>query len=50
GIFQENIVNRFLEDIVRHAKPVRATVEGDFAPRGGIFSKITASWSRKRGR
>lgn len=50
GIFQENIVNRFLEDIVRHAKPVRATVEGEFAPRGGIFSKITASWSRKRGR
>lgn len=50
GIFQENIVNRFLEDVVRACKPVRATVEGEFAPRGGIFSKITASWSRKRGR
>ncbi|MCC6341762.1 MAG: NADPH-dependent 7-cyano-7-deazaguanine reductase QueF [Bryobacterales bacterium] len=50
GIFQENIVNRFLEDVVRACRPVSATVTGDFMPRGGIHSKITASWSRKRGR
>ncbi|MCC6364794.1 MAG: NADPH-dependent 7-cyano-7-deazaguanine reductase QueF [Bryobacterales bacterium] len=50
GIFQENIVNRFLEDVVRACRPVSATVTGDFMPRGGIYSKITASWSRKRGR
>ena len=31
-------------------KPGKAAVEGDFYPRGGIHSKITASWSRKRGR
>jgi 7-cyano-7-deazaguanine reductase len=49
GIFQENIVNRFLEDVVKACKPVRATVEGDFLPRGGIYSKVSASWSRKRG-
>lgn len=49
GIFQENVVNRFLEDVVKACKPVRATVEGDFAPRGGIVTRITASWSRKRG-
>jgi 7-cyano-7-deazaguanine reductase len=50
GIFQENVVNRFLRDIVRAAKPVTASVVGEFTPRGGVFSKITASWSRKHGR
>ena len=50
GIFQENLVNRFLRDVVRAAKPVSASVVGEFTPRGGVFSKITASWSRKHGR
>ena len=50
GIFQENLVNRFLRDIVRAAKPVSASVVGEFTPRGGVFSKIAASWSRKHGR
>ena len=50
GIFQENVVNRFLRDIVAAAKPVSATVIGDFTPRGGVFTRVTASWSRKRGR
>lgn len=44
GIFQENIVNRTLRDVVRACEPVSATVEGDFAPRGGIFSRITATY------
>jgi 7-cyano-7-deazaguanine reductase len=48
GIFQENIVNRFLEDVVRAAKPVKATVIGDFTPRGGISTCVTASWPRKK--
>ena len=47
GIFQENVVNRFLEDVVRYAKPVSATVIGEFTPRGGVYSKITASYNRK---
>ena len=50
GIFQENLVNRFLRDIVRAAKPVSASVVGEFTPRGGVYSKIAASWSRKHGR
>lgn len=49
GIFQENVVNRFLEDVVRAVKPVSATVVGEFTPRGGVYSKITASWSGKSG-
>ena len=46
GIFQENIVNKFLEDVVRAAKPVRASVIGEFASRGGIATKVTAHWPR----
>ncbi len=50
GIFQENVVNRFLRDIVAAARPVTATVIGEFRPRGGMHTKITATWSKKRGR
>lgn len=49
GIFYENAVNRFLRDIVKACNPVRATLIGEFTPRGGIMSKITASWSRDGG-
>jgi 7-cyano-7-deazaguanine reductase len=49
GIFYENAVNRFLRDIVKACNPVRATLTGEFTPRGGIQSKITASWSRDDG-
>jgi 7-cyano-7-deazaguanine reductase len=42
GIFYENVVNRVLQDIVAAAQPVRATVIGEFTPRGGIHSKVTA--------
>jgi 7-cyano-7-deazaguanine reductase len=50
GIFQENVVNRVLEDVVKAAKPKFATVMGDFAPRGGLGTVVTATWSRKRGK
>ncbi len=50
GIFYENVVNRFLADIVKVLKPVSAEVTGEFTPRGGLHSKVTASWSKKRGR
>lgn len=48
GIFYENVVNRFLRDVVKACQPVTATVIGEFTPRGGIRSKITASWSRPK--
>lgn len=50
GIFQENVVNRVLRDVVKAAAPKSATVIGDFAPRGGLGTIVTASWSRKRGK
>src|SRR6202521_349777 len=46
GIFQENIVNQVLEDVVRWAKPVRAEVKGEFRPRGGISTIVIAKWPR----
>ncbi|BDC51083.1 hypothetical protein F183_A33990 [Bryobacterales bacterium F-183] len=47
GIFQENITNRFLEDIVKACKPHSATVIGDFTARGGITTKVTAQYQAK---
>jgi 7-cyano-7-deazaguanine reductase len=50
GIFQENVVNRVLRDVIKAANPVRATVIGDFTPRGGLSTLVTATWSRRRGK
>ena len=50
GIFQENAVNRILADVVRTTKPHSATIVGDFTPRGGVYSKITATYQRGRKR
>jgi 7-cyano-7-deazaguanine reductase len=50
GIFYENVVNRFVKDIVAAAKPHSIEVMGEFTPRGGLQSTITASRSKsKRG-
>ena len=46
GIFQENIVNRVLEDVVRWCQPVWAEVKGDFRPRGGLSTVVIARWPR----
>ena len=48
GIFYENVVNRFLRDVVKTVKPIRAEVIGEFTPRGGLQSKVTAKWSKRR--
>ena len=50
GIFQENVVNRMLQDVVKAARPVSATLVGEFTPRGGVYTKITARWVRNRQR
>jgi 7-cyano-7-deazaguanine reductase len=46
GIFYENAVNRILEDVVAACRPVRATVTGEFNPRGGITSVVEARYPR----
>jgi 7-cyano-7-deazaguanine reductase len=47
GIFYENAVNRILEDVVKACRPVRATVRGEFNPRGGIKSVVEAHYPRR---
>ena len=48
GIFQENIVNRVLEDVVRAAKPKWAEVKAEFRPRGGIGTVVIAKYPRPK--
>jgi 7-cyano-7-deazaguanine reductase len=49
GIFYENVVNRMLRDIVKACRPVECVVTGEFTPRGGLQSKVTAAWRKQRG-
>jgi 7-cyano-7-deazaguanine reductase len=46
GIFQENVVNCFLRDIVEACRPVRARVMGEFASRGGLNSRMAAAYEK----
>jgi len=49
GIFYENAVNRILEDVVRASRPARATVRGEFNPRGGLKAVVEARYPRSGG-
>jgi 7-cyano-7-deazaguanine reductase len=46
GIFQENIVNQVLNDVVKACAPVWCEIVGDFRPRGGISTVVTAQYPR----
>ena len=41
-IFQEEVVNEVLDEIVASAAPVRAEVEGVFNMRGGMTTRVVA--------
>ncbi len=47
GIFNENAVNRILDDIVLACKPVWAEATGSFNPRGGLSTTISAKYPRR---
>jgi ribosomal protein L22 len=42
--FNEEIVNRILDDLVAATKPQRMDVVGEFSPRGGISLTASASY------
>jgi 7-cyano-7-deazaguanine reductase len=42
GIFYEHSINTILDDLVAACKPRRMKLVGQFTPRGGISSRITA--------
>ena len=46
GIFYEHLVNRVLDDLVAACQPKRMTVIGEFMPRGGIRTRVTAQYPR----
>ncbi len=44
GIFYEHAINTILDDLVAACRPRRMRVIGQFTPRGGISSRVTASY------
>jgi 7-cyano-7-deazaguanine reductase len=46
GIFYEQVTNQILDDLVAVCQPRRMTVVGDFTPRGGIKTVVTASYEK----
>jgi len=46
GIFYEQATNLILDDLVAACHPRRMTVVGDFTPRGGITTTVTATYQK----
>lgn len=45
GVFYEDVINRILDDLVCASRPRRMKVTGQFTPRGGMNSIITAEYT-----
>ena len=43
GIFHEHVTNKILEDFSKACKPHSISVKGDFNPRGGIKTTVSAN-------
>ena len=46
GIFQENSVNKILDDLISACKPRKMEVVGEFNARGGMVSEIVVRWPK----
>tara|TARA_Y100001960_G_C14277046_1_gene635039 strand:- start:125 stop:475 length:351 start_codon:yes stop_codon:yes gene_type:complete len=46
GIFHEHVTNRILDDFKKACNPKKIDVIGDFHPRGGIKTVVTANWEK----
>jgi 7-cyano-7-deazaguanine reductase len=44
GIFYEHVTNRILDDLVAAVRPRQMTLTAAFTPRGGITTKVTATF------
>ena len=47
GIYQEHLVNRILEDLVRVCKPKWMEVVADYNIRGGVHTVASVEWGKK---
>jgi 7-cyano-7-deazaguanine reductase len=45
GIFYEHVTNRILDDLVAVTSPRRMKLVASFTPRGGITTKVTATYA-----
>lgn len=48
GIAYENTINRILDELVACSQPIRMTVTGDFTTRGGIKTRVEASYKKRQ--
>jgi len=48
GILQEHTVNRILQDLVPLLQPVSMMVEAEYRERGGLKTRATASYHRRK--
>ncbi len=46
GIFHENVVNKFLDDLVRACKPRWMEITGEFNARGGIKTTVKTEYRK----
>jgi 7-cyano-7-deazaguanine reductase len=46
GIFYESVTNQILDDLVAACAPRSMTVVGEFTPRGGITTTVTAQYAK----
>jgi len=46
GVFYEDVVNRILDDLVAALAPRYMAVTGEFTPRGGMHSTVTATYEK----
>ena len=46
GIVQEHAANRMLRDFTEACRPLRMTVDLDYQVRGGLHTRVTASYSK----
>ena len=47
GVFYEALTNKILDDLVAACSPRRMEVRGEFTPRGGIATTVTARYERR---
>ena len=48
GILQEHVVNRIKQDLVRLLEPHYLTVTAEFNPRGGLSTRVVASYREQQ--
>jgi len=47
GVFYEHVVNLILDDLANILSPTQMEITGDFTPRGGIATRVTAVLEEK---